>query len=505
MRDLLRTARWAALVFAFGTTADAQPPAAKPGRVDGVVFDSVSMKPLGGALVQLANPGDPTQTRSIGADSIGRFRFDSVSAGDWIVGAWHARLDTLGVRQFARRATVAPDKRTTVQLSIPSARTLITRMCGMQTANDSLGVIFGTLRDAAPGRRGVAGALRMQWLEVEISGGGIRRDQVAFEQATSNTGEYIACGVPTDARVQVKASAGADSSGVLEVLTNAAGIMRLDILVATPQRRAVTTVRQVPDSTGRVVADTMTTSYLTGDGRLDGILTRAEAPAAGAGSAGVPNALAMVWGTAADVRSDSVGTFTLRALPLGTHTVEVRAIGYEPLRQLVDVTPDEPTTLRIDLSRVTSLDTVRVRARFDPRNRRFDEAGFLSRQRTGRGVYRTAADLARTNPMTMREVLINAPFVQVQWSAGAGERITMGAGYSICTPSFWVDGREMDNEQFQFFVRANDVLAVEVYQRLSATPPQFVSPRNIQGNGCGAIVIWTGVRPKPTDNSTPRT
>jgi hypothetical protein len=288
------------------------------------------------------------------------------------------------------------------------------------------------------------------------------------------------------------------------VLTGSAGLMRLDVLVSTPQRRTVLDTSVFADSTGRMIADSTRIRYLTGTGTLSGMLTRAENHGSGVAAAGVPDALAMVWGTGADVRSDTAGIFTVKSAPLGTHTVEVRAIGYEPLRRLVDVLPDEPATLHVALSRVTALDTVRVRARLDQRNRLFDEVGFLSRQRIGRGVYRSPAELARVNPLTMRDVFLNAPFVHVQWSPGAGERLSMGSGLNRCTPSFWVDGREMDGEQFQFFVRAHDVLAVEVYPQLSGTPPQFVSPRNLAGVGCGAIVVWTGIRPKANDPQAPR-
>lgn len=468
---------------------------AKPARVEGTVFDSVAMKPLVGATVQLAHPDDPSRTRALTADAAGRFRFDSVEAGAWIVGVWHPRLDSLGVTQFARRTSVHAGERRRITLAVPSARSLIASMCGRKIADDTLGVIFGSIRRASKSREPVpTGTMRMQWLEVELSGAGVRRELVGFDQATRTDGDYIACGVPMDARVQVQASAGSDSSGVLEVLTNGSGIMRLDVLVATPQRREVMQVAEFPDSTGRPVIDSTRAQYLTGGGVVTGALTRSETRGVEGGTARVPNALATLWGTGTDVRSDASGTFTLRSLPLGTHTTEIRAIGYEPVRTLVNVLPDEPAALEIDLSRVTALDTVRVRARFDARNRLFDEAGFLSRQRTGRGVYRTPDELAQINPLTIRELFLAAPFVQAQWSVGAGEQITMGFGPNRCTPGFWVDGREMDGEQFQFFVRAHDVLAVEVYPRLSVTPPQFMSPRNMQGAGCGAIVVWTGVR-----------
>lgn len=72
------------------------------GRVQGVVYVSVSRRPLSQATVQLLRVGSDSGMRTAEADSAGRFRVDSVTAGDSLVGAWHARLDSVGLTQLAR-------------------------------------------------------------------------------------------------------------------------------------------------------------------------------------------------------------------------------------------------------------------------------------------------------------------------------------------------------------------------------------------------------------------
>jgi hypothetical protein len=50
---------------------------------------------------------------------------------------------------------------------------------------------------------------------------------------------------PPDTRFQIQASAGADSSGLLDIPADASGLRRLDIVVALSQRRADTALVRV--------------------------------------------------------------------------------------------------------------------------------------------------------------------------------------------------------------------------------------------------------------------
>ncbi len=62
-------------------------------RIVGVVHDSSSGLPLAGAIVQLLPANDRTTARSVVADSLGRFAFDAVTPGTWLLGFLHARVD----------------------------------------------------------------------------------------------------------------------------------------------------------------------------------------------------------------------------------------------------------------------------------------------------------------------------------------------------------------------------------------------------------------------------
>ncbi len=64
-------------------------------RVVGVVHDSTSGLPLAGALVQLLPANDRASVRTVESDSLGRFTFDAVTPGMWLLGFLHARADAL--------------------------------------------------------------------------------------------------------------------------------------------------------------------------------------------------------------------------------------------------------------------------------------------------------------------------------------------------------------------------------------------------------------------------
>lgn len=470
----------AAVASTFGAPAHAQSSNTRPGRIEGVVYDSVAKKPLTGATVQLLRTGGQADMRSATADSEGRFRFDSVAAGEWTVGAWHPRLDSLGVVQLARGTTVDAGKRRLLNLAIPSPTSIIRRLCGDSAARDSVGVVFGTIRRANRDRAGVQGSVRFKWYELEYRNKQFSQQQIIFDQTTAESGEYVACGVPSDARFQAQASANVDSSGVIEVSSSAGGIHRLDLFVGTVTRRPDTTIVTEQDSTGTVV-DTVVTPYLVGPGRLDGTAKRDGIP--------MPGALVTLWGTGREVRSDERGRFTLAAMPLGSHTLELRAIGYEPLRRLVDLHPDEVTATALNLARVTSLDTVRIRAWALRNQGAFKEDEFLRRRRRGSGVFLSPEEMARFNPITMTQLLSLAGWVRTSWDIAAGETVTMGRGIMKCTPLIMVDGQAVDEETFFMMVKPPHILAIEIYRR-SGTPAEFSGP-----SPCGSIIIWTGERP----------
>ena len=138
------------------------------GRVEGTVWDSTRAQPLVGSVVQLINASDRSSSRSATTDERGRFRFDSLLPGGWIIGALHQRLDSLAIAQITQPVTVKSRGTTKVRLVVPSGGTLSQQVCRASPL-DSTGYLFGTLRRADGDRRPTTGTVRVEWLELLIS------------------------------------------------------------------------------------------------------------------------------------------------------------------------------------------------------------------------------------------------------------------------------------------------------------------------------------------------
>ncbi len=125
-------------------------------------------------------------------------------------------------------------------------------------------------------------------------------------------------------------------------------------------------------------------------------------------SAGLPLANATV--TIAALRltapADDRGEYRLTAIPLGTHLVTARAVGYEPATLTIDFPAggERTRTFVMRLTR-TTLDSVEVKAkRFDPRMEEFEE-----HRRLGLGHFLTSEDLRRSEGQRLSSLLAMVP------------------------------------------------------------------------------------------------
>ena len=185
-------------------------------------------------------------------------------------------------------------------------------------------------------------------------------------------------------------------------------------------------------------------------------------------------------------------------LPLGTHTLEVRAVGFEPIRRPVDVIQGAPGAAEIELASLgITLDTVRVTAQRLYTSRR--QADFERRLHSGVGHILDEKEIDRRNPMQVTDLLRMVPGVMVVPSRYSGEDVLMRGGLGImgsglCRPDLYVDGVRVFNDPMfpiNQLVMASDLRAVEVYVRQGTIPAEFQSL-----SGCGVIVVWTGGRRK---------
>jgi hypothetical protein len=479
---MLGSALWSASLAA-------QAPSPFRGRVEGLVYDSVGRTPLRGAIVQLMT-SDYATSRAVVADQRGRFRADSLEPGSWLVAALHPRLDSLGIRQFARGIEVKARGTSRVTLTVPTARKLVAQTCGAAVAADSSGYVHGTVRAIGDDwrgfrARGTAAArtvVRLRWQEVSLGADGVERQGAGIEADVDSLGRFVACGVPANSRLAVRAWRGADSTGVLEMIVPGEGIAAMDLVIGRAEHVTMATLPSEPSDSGAGP----TVTVLRGNGALEGVARTANGQP-------IANALISVWSTGQEVRTDSAGRFAMQALPFGSFTLEARAIGFEAERQSIVLLPDSTTWATVLFESLVVLDTIRVRAlRTAVLGRDFTE--FETRRKMlGSGHFYGPEDLDRRNLMRMTDLFRATPGMRVTSAGTMGDQLFM-RGFGLlqwCRPVVFVDRVRFEREaRLENIVQPADVRAVEIYLSPVSVPQEFS-----QGvTGCGVIVIWTGPR-----------
>ena len=459
----------AAVVLA--TPADSQP-SVSSARVSGAVYDSVGRRPLAGALIQLVVLEAAHISRSTRSDSSGRFQFDSVAAGTWLLGFYHAALDSLGLNSPLLQVVIRDTRPVRAMLAVPAPRTIVRATCG--AGSDSSGLWVGRTREAENGHALPRASVVAQWTTLVASGNQVVRQAPTITTETSDDGTFGICGLPLGDLILARAWRSTDSSGVVSLAVPVDGLLSRDLFVP-----AVSLAGPLPAATDS------TPPVRRGPGQIRGIVRKA-------GGEPLANVRLTFWETGDEVTTGSSGHYQLDSLPLGSATLEARALGYLPRTRTVDVLPTGPEVADFVMeSRQAYLDTVRVvgtRIYESPQYR-----GFLDRKKRGFGHFLDEDAIERRNPIYVTDLFRMIPGVRIAPGAFGGQVLMRGTGFDPwCVPTVFIDGMRMANMAgfgFESFVGALDVRALEVYTRGSSIPAEF---SNL--DGCGAVVIWTGGR-----------
>lgn len=457
-----------------------QPHARPATTISGVVFDSLAMRGLAGATVQVASAGAGAWVRTTTTDSAGRFEVADVPAGTYLLGYFHPKLDSLALTPQTLRVDVRTEQPVQVRLAIPSARTIARAVCGAKATNDSTGLLMGFLRGAENSMPRANGTVTVRWAEIYIEKNSIRRVIPTADASSGSTGLFAVCGLPISTPIVLQAASAADSSGAFEVTIPPSGLLHRDVFVAPITRTKVA----VADSAPAV-------EMLRGSGRVRGRVVAVTGRP-------IPGARVMVWGTGLESTTDAEGNFALANLPGGTHTLEVRAVGFSPVQTPVDVIEGVAGSTDVQLANLAiTLDTVRVTAQrvyASPR-----QADFERRLKTGLGHVIDEKEIEKRRPMVLTDLLRSIPGVQILPGKRSNEDIFMRGGLGIlgsglCRPDIRVDGVLVANDELfpvNSIVTVDQIRAVEVYAHASMLPTEFQSL-----SGCGVIAIWTGARRK---------
>ena len=479
-----------AFVLALGLRVSAQAQDRLPAaRVTGVVYDSMAMRPLSGAVVQLAlviSSGTIDAVRSLVTDSLGRYDFAGIPPGTYLLGFQHVAVDSLGLRGPLQRVDVRTASTVRAPMSVPSMRAIIRTVCGRDGLKDSLAVLLGSVRHARSDAALPGAFVSLRWGEVILGrDGSMQRSTPIVDTYANDEGWFTAC-VPGGVQMTVRAAHENDLSGNVELGVAAHAVMRRDIYVgpADAELRGPDSLASGRERGERIVE--------RGRGSLRGVVRAIDGQP-------IENARVALLSGQGETVTNARGEFQLAGLPLGTHTLEARAIGYVPGQVIADILEfrrDQAEFVLLDVS-AYMLDTVRIAAvkRLDAATR----AGFERRRTSGPGYFLDETVLDTMKAMTFKDLVRRLPFIrfvrgntlQYQWR----EHIEFtGRTGAPCIPVIYLDGTQLISDQtdLDVIIHPASVRRIEAYQSGLALPAEFASSMD-----CGVLAIWTGTRRQP--------
>ena len=450
-------------------------------NISGLVRDSLSGKPLGGATVQLVPSATPWLAgRTVRSDSLGRFSIDTVAPGQYLFGFQHPRLDSLGMEAVTRTLDVFGSvKILRADLALPSGRTFVRSFCGANS--DSSGAVIGRVFNADDGAAAHGGSVIVRWAQMRIDNGGVRRVQMRTSATFGADGRYVACDVPTDVPILLQARAGVgdssranDMSGEIELaFTPNVPLLHRDLYLAAPEQRSVTSPGVAAASSAPGTARAPTAP--AGTARLTGRV-------AGADGRPVAGARVSVRGTDVVVSTDSAGMFRATGLPAGTRAVDVTALGYAPVRTAADLRPNRETSIAVSTgAKIATVSSVNVVGATP------DRGGFLQRRAAGVGYFLDANTIEQRGAQNVAQALLNAPTLRANGYDSQNRPLISGRNY--CKPSAFLDGQLLRDGVggVDDLLTVRRVGGIEVYPSAVEAPAQF---RGANGS-CAVILVWT--------------
>ena len=422
-------------------------------RIIGTVYDSAATQWLGGATVQLVDAANPSNVRTAITAANGRFAIDSVAVGTYLIGVFHQRLDQLAIEAPLFRVNMTSPEELEVPMTIPSAETIITKRCGPGDPDQPMGLYMGFVRTAAMNQQVPAARVRAQYTEVTVGPRGVERRYPSRFGSSTDDGLFTLCGVPRNAPVTARAYSGADSTGFIELRVPRNGLLVRDLVIGSTNK---------------------------GTGALRGTVKSASGKE-------IASARVVLWGASGNGANTTNGQYTLEGLPTGTQMIEARAIGYQPMRVVVDIPATDGATADITLEAlVATVDTVRVKG--DRLSNQMVE--FEKRRRAGFGSFIDENQLNNRAPIFMADIFRAVPGVVIASGQSPQGRVMMRNNGGTCAPAVFLNGMNVPvpDGNLDAIMNSQEVMAVEVYSR-TASVPQFDSR-----NGCGSIVVWTGAR-----------
>ena len=206
----------------------------------GIIGDSLHGGPLAGATVLV--DGQPVEATT---DSIGRFRIDSIQAGQYRLGIFHPIFDSLGSTMESRPVKFVAGKPVLVTLATPSGKTIRHAVCPetpvprVETGDSGIAVVVGRILNPENEDPVLDARVGLSWIETAFDSKGLRVHSYRRETTSDRAGEFHFCALPSGLVGNLRATGGSGTQFVVEreldlgqrILT----ITTLHLLVLSPE------------------------------------------------------------------------------------------------------------------------------------------------------------------------------------------------------------------------------------------------------------------------------
>jgi len=430
------------------------------GSVMGAVVDSLNESMLSDALVSVLGLPARHATTTVG----GVFRIDSIPPGKYVLQLTHPILDTLGIRVVSDTIAVVAGHLETVEMAIPSARTVTASVCSPAKLRFGPGVILGRVFDAGNQGPATGAEVSVAWNETIVNATvGVQSGPRVRKAIVADDGTYRICGVPSRFTGTLQAIRGeAQTAEVPMEVTDQTLSMR--VLYLPP---AVAVGDSGATDASRKIIRAVITGKVTN-----------------AGGVAVNGARVSVQGSPASTSTGADGRFTLTGVLPGTQSVLVRRVGYSPVETPLNVTTGAPNELTVRLGTYTAiLSTVDVKAKADP----LEATGFERRKKMGFGRFMDLDQIVAVQPSYPSDILRHIPGIMV---LGSGASATVTTTRSSGCVKLMIDNNSVSLDAGQSIdqvIGVQDIVAIEFYNPVDV-PMELSSGSN---SGCALIAMWT--------------
>jgi hypothetical protein len=452
------------------------------GRIEGTIKETTRPRGVKGASVTVARI-DPEPAVAFGAkpDERGRYHFDSLPAGRYMIQLTHETLDSLDLSLPAAEVFIAAGKTAEVPFSLPSSLALRDAVCRGLTLAAQTGAVVGHVLDADTDRPLANADVAISWTDLSFDRKTLHASAEQHDNwvRTGPRGEYRICNVPLGSwlLIQLQYSGHAGNAVRVSVSGEEAVVVRnLSLSVAdAPTLGALDSAGATVRGLDREPADDDSIDvglFLSGTASVSGVVR-------GDGGRPLDDVEIRVVNARPSTRTDADGRFTLNNLPAGTQLLAVRRIGFLIGDVAVELRPNRTVRQDVLLRRVVSLDSIRVVAR----RSRYADFEWRRKNNPG-GRFLTANDLAKQHATELASVIQHVGgFSVVGFGPNAQVFSTSArAGRPNCKEvNVVIDG--VDQATINM-VPPHDIAAVEIYAEAAGAPGQYRAE-------CGLIVVWT--------------